>query len=214
VGKFDVTVTIGSSYSTKRKESFDTAMQLVSANPALMGVIGDLVIEQSDMPMAAAIAERLKKTLPPALQSDDKDSHIPPAVAAQVNQLKQQAGTVIEHLTQIVQKLEEEKAAKSQELAAKVEIARMDNTVKLRIAEMTAKNAEAEARAEALAQRIEGLLQHAHEVGLMAEEQAHEKEMAERQHQQGLEAGAQQHAQGMESAAAQAALEPQPEAGA
>lgn len=221
VGKFDVAVTVGSSYPTRRKEAVDTWMQIAQAWPAFLAVAGDLIVGEMDAPGADAIAERLKKALPPALQADDSNSQIPPQVVAQVKQMQQQAGQVIEHLTQIVQKLEADAAAKKQDNDAKVAMNKEDNATKLRIAEMTAKQADAEARAEAMAQRLEGLIaQHqqlmdqAHEVGTQAADQAHERDMAAQQHQQALQQG-QQGVAGQLAVGQQAADNaPAPEAGA
>lgn len=213
VGTYDVTVTVGASYPTRRKEAFDTWMQLIQSYPALMGIIGDLVIDEMDAPGAPAIAKRLKKALPPNL-ADDQDSPIPPQVVAKVKQMQQQAGQVIQVLTEHVQKLEEEKAAKAQELDAKLAIARMDNETKLRVAEASAKNELGMQRAELMAQRLEQLLEHAHEVGILAETHANQRAQAQQQagQQAALAEQGQQHA--LESQQQAAELQPQPEAGA
>lgn len=71
VGKYDVRVTVGPSYSTKRMEAAESMMQFIQAFPAAAPVTGDLVAKSMDWPGAEDIAERLKKMLPPELQGDD-----------------------------------------------------------------------------------------------------------------------------------------------
>jgi hypothetical protein len=68
VGKYDVVVETGPSYSTKRVEAADSMMQFVQSVPQAAAVCGDLIAQAQDWPKAEAIAERLKKMLPPQLQ--------------------------------------------------------------------------------------------------------------------------------------------------
>lgn len=77
VGEYDVTVTVGPSYSTKRVEAADSMMAFVQAVPQAGAVVADLVARNMDWPGADKIAERLKKLLPPGL--DDEGGMQPPA---------------------------------------------------------------------------------------------------------------------------------------
>lgn len=70
VGKYDVVVTAGPSYATKRVEAADSMMQFVQAVPGAAAVISDLVAKNMDWPGAEQIAERLKKMLPPGIDED------------------------------------------------------------------------------------------------------------------------------------------------
>lgn len=94
VGKYDVTITTGSSYATKRMEGADFLTQLVQSSPDLMPVIGDLLFKSMDMPYADEISERMKKMMPPQLQEQDDGS------SPEVQQVKQQASQVIQQLQQ------------------------------------------------------------------------------------------------------------------
>lgn len=76
-GRFDVRVSIGKSYSTKRLESADSLMQFMQAVPNSAQVIGDLVAKNMDWPGAEEIAKRLKNTVPPALLVDPEDPNSP-----------------------------------------------------------------------------------------------------------------------------------------
>lgn len=66
-GKYDVTVTTGPSYTTKRQEAAEHLSTLLQGNPDLMNVIGDLVFKSQDWPGADEISERMRKMLPDGL---------------------------------------------------------------------------------------------------------------------------------------------------
>ena len=68
VGKYDVSVTVGPSYTTKRQEAAESMVELTRASPELMQVAGDVMIRNMDWPGADQIADRLKAMLPPAIQ--------------------------------------------------------------------------------------------------------------------------------------------------
>lgn len=97
VGKYDVVVTVGPSYTTKRQETAELLTQVLQGNKELMAVMGDLYFKFLDVPGAQEIAERMKKMLPPALQGNDEEEQEPviptpqgPMPASQVAQLVQQ----------------------------------------------------------------------------------------------------------------------------
>ena len=91
VGKYDVTATVGPSYATKRMEQSEMMLQIMQAQPELMGTIGDLLFKSFDWPMADKIAKRLQKALPPQLQEPEEgQEEIPPQVQAAMQQIEQQ----------------------------------------------------------------------------------------------------------------------------
>jgi hypothetical protein len=67
-GRYDVTVTVGPSFSTKRQEASETYLQLAQASPEVMAVAGDLVFKAMDLPYSEDIADRLRAMLPPPIQ--------------------------------------------------------------------------------------------------------------------------------------------------
>ena len=69
-GEYDVTVTTGPSYSTKREEAAQSMIAFVQANPRIAGIVMDLIAKNMDWPGAEQIAERLKKTLPPGIDDE------------------------------------------------------------------------------------------------------------------------------------------------
>ena len=97
VGEYDVVMDTGPGYNSKRIEAVNSMMPMLSADPNLMNVAGDLIFRNMDFPGADIIADRLAAANPLA-QIDDK-SPIPPQVQMQLAQSKQ----IIEKLQQELQ---------------------------------------------------------------------------------------------------------------
>jgi len=73
VGKYDVSVRTGASYSSKRQQVVDMLAQTINGNPEMMKLVGDLFFNNMDWDGADEVAARLKKMLPPELQEQDGD---------------------------------------------------------------------------------------------------------------------------------------------
>lgn len=78
VGRYDVRVETGPSYSTKRAEAADSMMQFVQAVPVAGQLAADLIAKNMDWPGADTISERLKKALPPGIDEDSAPAEPPP----------------------------------------------------------------------------------------------------------------------------------------
>jgi hypothetical protein len=107
VGKYDVVVTTGPSYMTKRQEALDAMSLLLQSNPQLWQVAGDLFIKNMDWPGAQEMAKRFAKAIDPKILSDEDGS--PEMQAA-----KQQVQAMGQELDQMHQMLKD--AAKSIEV--------------------------------------------------------------------------------------------------
>lgn len=108
LGKYDTTVTVGPSFSTKRQEAAETYLQLANAAPEVMGVAGDLIFKAMDLPYSEDIAERLKAMLPPPIQQMlAQGKEIPPEAQA-VMQQANQAMELVEQQMQTVQQAAQE----------------------------------------------------------------------------------------------------------
>lgn len=81
IGKYDVIVSVGPSFTSKRQEAAQMMGEVLQGNPQLMGVIGDLYFKMLDVPGAEEIAKRLKKTLPPGLAEEEDGKEPEPMVA-------------------------------------------------------------------------------------------------------------------------------------
>jgi hypothetical protein len=112
-GKYDLTVTAGPSYTTRRQEAADQMMQLIQAFPQAAQVAGDLLVKNLDWPGADELAKRLKTLVPQPQQG------LPPEVQQMIEQGKQ----TIAQLTQENQQLK----TSQQAALAKVQQAEMDS---------------------------------------------------------------------------------------
>lgn len=76
VGKYDVTVVAGASYTTKRVEAAQAMMEAVQVFPQMMEVAGDLVAKAQDWPGAEELSNRLRKLIPPNLLTDKERAEL------------------------------------------------------------------------------------------------------------------------------------------
>jgi hypothetical protein len=91
VGKYDLTVEAGPSFTTRREEAASQMISLIQAFPEAAPVLGDLLAKNLDWPGAEEIAQRLKLLLPPQLQAEAGGAGGQAnAAAAQVGALQQQ----------------------------------------------------------------------------------------------------------------------------
>ena len=59
-GKYSVSVSTGSSFSTMRQEASEAYQQIVASQPQMMQIMGDLLFKYMDFPGAQSISERIK----------------------------------------------------------------------------------------------------------------------------------------------------------
>lgn len=98
IGRYDVTVEVGPNFETRRQEAFNALTQIMSQNQDLMKVAGDLLFKSADFPMASDVAERLHRTIPPAILGEG-----PSPQEQDMQQKMQHMGQMIEHLSQALQ---------------------------------------------------------------------------------------------------------------
>ena len=99
IGTYDVVVTTGPSYLTKRQEALDAMSLLLQSNPQLWGVAGDLFIKNMDWPGAQEMAQRFAKAIDPKFL-DDSDKN--PALQAAEQQI-QAMGQELDQMHQMLQ---------------------------------------------------------------------------------------------------------------
>lgn len=88
MGKYDVTVESGPSYTTQRQETAAVVGELIRANPEMMQIGGDIMVRNLDLKEGDELARRMKKMLPPQLQ-DNAEQAIPPQVQEQMAAMEQ-----------------------------------------------------------------------------------------------------------------------------
>ena len=159
-GKYDVTVEVGGSFTTKRAEALESMKSMVSSAPQLMQIIGDLIAKNMDWEGADEIAKRLKAMLPPQLQQLDSMEDIPEEARAAVMQIQQQMQSVqtaaqqaaeqkdmqIAELSRVANAMQQQLQNKQGEIQVKqdklgidYEIAQMKEMGDVRLAEIEAK---------------------------------------------------------------------------
>jgi hypothetical protein len=89
---FDIRVTIGKAYATRRMEAADELFQFVKALPPQhAAVVVDLVAKNIDIPEAEEMAKRLRRTVPAEILNDPEDPNAPPPQPDPAQQAAQQA---------------------------------------------------------------------------------------------------------------------------
>lgn len=89
VGRYDVAVDTGPSYTTRREEAADLILRMIQAAPQVAPVVLDILMRNLDIPGGQEIAERLEKTLPPGMKKDAEPD--PQQVAAMQQQQEMMA---------------------------------------------------------------------------------------------------------------------------
>jgi hypothetical protein len=122
VGRYDVTVSVGPSFQTRRQDATDALTKFIQAYPAVFPQIGDLLAENMDWPGSKKVAARLRKMLPPELQDDPNIASLPPEVQSKLQQLEMQLQQVTQAYQQTKQALDTDQAKQQ----AQIEIKRQD----------------------------------------------------------------------------------------
>ena len=113
VGKYDVVVTTGPSYMTKRQEALDAMGMILQSNPQLWQVAGDLFIKNMDWPGAQEMAKRFAKIIDPKIMADSDES-------PEMQQAKQQMEAMAQELNQLHEMMQNVgKSIEMQDLARK-----------------------------------------------------------------------------------------------
>ena len=111
VGKYDVRVKAGPSYTSQREETAQQLTEMIQAQPQLAPVLGPMWARLKDMPESDKIARLLLAMAPPQVQALEDEDDIPPAAMAQIQMLKQQAeqmGQLMQQAADRIAELESE----------------------------------------------------------------------------------------------------------
>lgn len=145
LGKYDVTVKSGPSFTSKREEAAYQMTEFVRSFPQAAPVIGDLLAKNLDWPGADEIAKRLEK-----LSGQGEQPQIPPELQQQIEQGQQ----LIEQQQAEIERMKADQAAEQGKMqidAMKVQI----DAQKLTIEEQKAKTAQFEAETERMKTEVE-----------------------------------------------------------
>jgi hypothetical protein len=100
VGRYDLTVEAGPSFTSRREEAANQMIELIQAYPAAAPVLGDLLAKNLDWPGADEVAQRLQAMLPPQAKGSDPQAQAAQAQMAQLSQALALAKAEIEALRQ------------------------------------------------------------------------------------------------------------------
>ena len=233
-GTYDVTVSSGPSWQTKRQEAVASMLELAKSFPKLPEVAGDLMVQSMDWPNHEKVAERLKKAMPPGLADDD-----PQDPKAQVQQLQgqlKQAGQQIAVLSKVNEEALDMIKTKQVEQQGKFAIEKMKEEMQttrvVTVAEINTKAQDSTQRGQWEHEAYMESMRLAHEVGTQAVDnaaamrkqaseqahagatqvmdQAHESGMADKQAEIASQQADQGHQQALEQQQQAAELQPEP----
>jgi hypothetical protein len=138
IGTYDVEVSTGPSFATRRQEAAQSMENVIKAYPQLFNIMGDLLFKNLDYPGADEMAARIRKTIPPQLLEDDKKNPVPPQAVAQI----QQMGQMIQKLSQALQANQQIIENKKIELSSKerIEYAKLQVDVEKTLANLKSKD--------------------------------------------------------------------------
>jgi hypothetical protein len=147
VGRYDVVVTTGPSYSTKKAEAADMMTQIAQSDPTIMAKAGDIIVRNFDMPGADELSKRLKLFLPPEIRQAEEaettgQQQLPPQVQAAVQQIEQ-ANAMLDAKAQELAGMQQQVEQGKSELAGKADSIRAD----MQRVQMEKQLAEAEVKA-------------------------------------------------------------------
>lgn len=87
VGRYDVTVKSGPSFTSRREEAATQMIELIRAYPDAAPILGDLLAKNLDWPGADEIAKRLEAMLPPEARGEEGQPD--PAMQQQIAQMSE-----------------------------------------------------------------------------------------------------------------------------
>jgi len=178
-GDYDVTVSVGPSYQTKRQEAVASQLEVLKVLPPQYAqAILDMLIRNMDWPGSNEMADRIKKLLPPQLQDDQDDVQTQLARAQAVNnQLSQQNQLLSNALNQATEVVK----TKTIEQQGKFAIEKLHADTQITIAEINTKAQSAVERAKMMQAVWAELHGSAHEFALQKDQQGHEQDLAKQQ---------------------------------
>jgi len=120
VGRYDVAVSVGPGFTTKREEAAAQMTEFIRSYPPAAPIIGDILVKALDWPQADEIAERIKATMPPQAKGG-----LPPELQQMIEGGKKQ----IEQQGQQIQQMQAEKQITDKQ--HKLDLAEKDIQIKV-----------------------------------------------------------------------------------
>lgn len=99
VGEYDVIVTAGKAFASRRKEAVEGLIKWAQAFPQQAPLVADKVLQSMDVPGGEVMAERIKRSLPPQVVNDP-DSPEGQQAAQQAQQQQAQHQQMVQQVVQ------------------------------------------------------------------------------------------------------------------
>lgn len=146
-GKYDVKVVTGAPFTTRRQEAAEFFTQIISKNPELISVMGDLMFKNMDFAGAQQMAERMKKIIDPKFLEEGEAEEDPE---------KQQMTEIIKQLQEQLVMAQQEAQSKSADVQIKAMDAKLkEGELALKAKELEVKEGELLAKTEIEQRKIE-----------------------------------------------------------
>jgi len=188
LGSYDLTVSTGPSYQSKRQEAVVTQMALMQTLPNQAPLIAPTVVSNMDIPGAKEIAKILQQALPPQFQEQNGS---PESQLQQLQAQNQQMQGILQQQAQIVQQQHQMLEGKMLEQQTKKEIEMARIQADLAGKKLQYETQLAVAQINASKDAHEAYAQRELETLGMAHDAAHETALAAMEHQRAMELGAQ-----------------------
>lgn len=164
-GTYDVTVTVGPSFQSKRQEVSAQLAEIIGKNPEIAPMFLDIYFENIDSPVAHKLAKRAAKLLPPQLQDEDATSESAPADLQKIQELEQaleQAGQLLQEAQRRSEtdavKAEAMKELKMADVASRERVATAAGQITRDVARMKAGAERGKTQSEVLLARVRGTI--------------------------------------------------------
>ncbi len=133
-GQYDVKVITGAPFTTRRQEAAKFFTDIVTRQPELMQIMGDLLFKYMDFTGAPAMAERMKKVIDPKFLEENENDE----TQQQIQAIQQESQTVIQGLQaeieQLTKQLEDKQLdaqIKAKTVMTKAEADKANNEIKM-----------------------------------------------------------------------------------
>lgn len=110
VGIYDVAVTTGPSYTTKRQAAAESMVQMAQSYPPIMQVAGPQIVRSMDWPGSDEIADALERAMPPELRPPENGEDMPPQAQAAIMAAQQQVEQIVAQFQEVAKQLQEAQA--------------------------------------------------------------------------------------------------------
>jgi hypothetical protein len=102
-GKYEVVAEVGPDWGTKREETFQSLVLLITQAPQLIPLVGDLLMKSASFDLADEAAERLRRTVPPNVLGEGPSPE-EAKLQQQIQELTKAMANVQEYATKTAEK--------------------------------------------------------------------------------------------------------------